>query len=125
MRRDWLALGVVWPAVLAHEGLHWLVGHRIADGDSLHVLAARPRYEVQAWHPDAAWWIVAAAYAPLVVGLLLAGAGLAWALLTGFWPTGMTEWAIVAMGAGWWAVFATPSAGDMEAAQEGLDRARE
>jgi hypothetical protein len=110
------------PGVLAHELTHYAVARWVAVDLRLSV-GARPAVTVAQWRETASWGIVAAAYAPLLVGLC-AGAGvLVWALVAG-WPAveSIRDVAVALLGAGWYAVYVLPSGDDIETAQEGFDR---
>lgn len=119
-----LSTVATWPAVCCHELAHYVVARRAGEGVQLRVATARPATTVEEWNADTSGWhIVAAAYAPLLVGLVVAGVALIAGALTG-WPTPDTlrEWAIAALGLGWYAVFVLPSSDDIHTAQEGIER---
>jgi hypothetical protein len=120
---DRLAGALMWPGLAAHELAHWFAGRWAAREDRLHIAAARPRYEVVEWVEGAALWVVLVAYAPVLVGLFV---GLSVLLIAGLpAPETVTDWCLIGILAGWYAVFVLPSAGDIDTAQEGLDRVRE
>jgi hypothetical protein len=118
-----LATVLCWPGVFFHELTHYAVARRVGDDVRLSVASARPATTVGAWDSGASWAIVAAAYAPLLVGLCVGASALAWGLVAG-WPSvaGLEELATVLLGAGWYAVYVLPSGDDIETAQEGFDR---
>lgn len=120
---DRLAGALMWPGLAAHELAHWLAGRWATREDGLHIATARPRYEVGEWVEGAAWTLILVAYAPVLVGLLV---GLSWLLVAGLpAPETVTDWCLIGIIAGWYAVFILPSRGDIDVAQEGINRVRE
>jgi len=110
------------PGVLAHELTHYAAARRAAVNLRLS-LGARPAVTVTQWRETASWGIVAAAYAPLLIGLCAGAGALVWALVAG-WPavSSVRDMAVAALGAAWYAVYVIPSGDDIQTAQEGLDR---
>jgi hypothetical protein len=110
------------PAVLAHELTHYVVGAPVAARQTVGVRVRDGRAAVRVdWRPDAPQWaIAAAALAPAIAGCVALVAALtAWTLAGSPTPASVSEWATLALVAGWWAVYATPSAGDIETARGG------
>jgi hypothetical protein len=121
-----LTSALTWPASLLHELAHAAVATPGAKRVSVDDPVGTPSVRVE-WRPDASGWlIVAAAYAPLLSGIVAGTIGLAWMLASGLpAPETARQWTVLGVTAIWYAIYVTPSPSDIRTAQEGIDRVRE
>lgn len=115
-----LITAVTLPAVLAHEGTHYLLALPIASEVRLTgAFSARPTCEVE-WGEAPDWARAVAATGPLVCGVVLAMTGLLWAVVTGVGqlPQTTRTWLLVGVAATWWGIYTYPSRADRATARE-------
>jgi hypothetical protein len=121
-----LTSAFTWPAFLLHELAHAAVATPGAERVSVEDPVGTPSVRVE-WREDASGWlIVLSAYAPLLSGIVAGGLGVAWMLVSGLpAPETARQWAVVGVGAIWYAIYVMPSPSDVRTAQEGIDRVRD
>lgn len=111
-----LACGLaVAPPRVAHEAVHYLLSAPFAERLSVRVSASAFDATTAAdWKDDAPrWGVVLAHLGPLLCGLVLGVAAVAWFVLEGSVPESALGWFQVSVLAVWWAVFTAPSGGDL------------
>jgi hypothetical protein len=112
---------LVLPARLAHELLHAAVALPWARRVQLDILPQRGDAVARvAWRGDPSRLVVAlSALAPLLAGLIAAGAAAGMLLSGAALPTTVTETALLAIAAAYIALVAQPSAADIDQARGG------
>lgn len=105
---------VTLPAVLAHEATHAALTAPHADTWTMHVSLGGAAVIVEDWDVDAPrWGIVLAHLGPMLAGLLLGVAALAYIGLSGYDPATTYDWLKVSILAIWWGIYTAPSGGDL------------
>jgi hypothetical protein len=105
------------PPTVAHELTHAVVSKPWADRQAIaDPLSLRPTCQVW-WREGAPQSAVAfAALAPLILGVLVGLAAIAWVFVEGRVPATAEDWLTTAVAAIWWGIYVSPSRSDLATA---------